>query len=135
MDPPDRNHIGLPSPLPALSGQLLHGERRVSPPGDDPQAVRPQQLIEEIVAAGPGVEGSRRRFLQHQVALESLHPGPGEGQPAVVGLNGAAGDEGIRALGQSVSDGKLQLAGLVSAARPRQQVVPLDVDLRTAQQA
>ena len=129
------DQVRFPSPLPALAGQLLHGGRRLSPPGDDPEAVRPQQLVEEIVAAGLGIEGARRRLLQHQVALETLHPGPGEGQPAVVGLNGAAGDEGVRALGQGLPDGELQLACLVPAARSGQQVVAFDVDLRATQQA
>ena len=63
------------------------------------------------------------------MAVEAFLDGPGEGQAAMVGLHGPAGDDGVRSLGQGVGNGEVQLAGLVAAARAGQQVVPFDPDV------
>ena len=55
-----------------------------------------------------------------------------QGEAGVVGLHGAAGDDGIGTLSQSVGNGEVQLTGLVAAGAAGKQVVTLHVDVHLA---
>ena len=84
-------------------------------------------MIQEVVAGSFGVVAALHAFFQNEMAVEAFMHGPGEGQTAVVGLHGAAGDDGVGALSQSVGDGEVQLTGLVAAGAAGEQVVALHV--------
>ena len=86
-------------------------------------ALHAQEMIQEVVAGSFGVVAALHAFFQNEMAVEAFMHGPGEGQTAVVGLHGAAGDDGVGALSQSVGDGEVQLTGLVAAGAAGEQVV------------
>ena len=47
----------------------------------------------------------------------------------MVGLGRAAGDDGVRALGQRLAHQELQLAGLIAAGKEAQHIVALEPDV------
>ena len=101
----------------------------VAAAGHHADGTHAHQSVEKIVARGFGPVAAGHALLQHQMAVQAFLDRPGKSQAAMVGLHGPAGDDGVRALGQRVGNGEIQLAGLVAAARAGQQVVPLDPDV------
>ncbi len=84
----------------------------------------PQELIQQEIAVG------RRRLgaTQDQMAFQPEAGRGGGGLPAMVGLDGAGGNEGIRALRQRLADKIFEFAGLVAPEGQARQIVTLDKD-------
>ena len=76
-----------------------------------------------------GVVAVLHAFFKDEVAVEAFLDGPGEGQAAMVGLHGAAGDDGVRALIDRVGHAEVELTGLVASGGAGKQVIALDVDV------
>ncbi|MBQ9857899.1 MAG: DegV family protein, partial [Oscillospiraceae bacterium] len=72
------------------------------------------KVIEEVVAVGVGMEGVGDALLEAELALEAFLDGGGQGEAAVVGLDGAAGDDGVGTFGNGIGHQEFQLAGLVA---------------------
>lgn len=126
------NDIRLPAFGAQLFSHLLHFAHHVGTAGHYRDGLHAKQLEQEIIAGRLGRIAVLHPFLEHQMAVKAFMNGPGEGQTAMVGLYGAAGDQGICALIQSIGDAEIQLAGLVAAAGAGKQVVTLDIDIDTS---
>ena len=128
-----RNDVGLAAERGHLVGHLLHRRGQVGPGGNHRDRLDTEQLEQEVVAARLGVVAVRHPLLDHQPALQAFRDGRGQREPAVVRLHGADGDQGVAALHQGIGHEELEFAGLVAAAGQAEQVVTLDVDVRTAE--
>lgn len=67
------------------------------------------------------------------MTVEALGAGSRQGQPTVVGLHPADGDEHVRALFQGVGDEELEFARLIPALSQPQLVIAFDPDLRSTE--
>jgi hypothetical protein len=94
-----------------------------------PDDLRAGQLVEQQIPA-PLLD---RRPVERQHAGEAEPGGGRGGQPGVVALRGAQGDDRVRRGGERLRAGVLQLADLVAAAPEAVQVVALEPQLGQAQ--
>lgn len=103
-----------------LFGELFHFAEHVGAAGDHGDGLHAEKLEQEVVARGFGVVAVLHAFFKDEVAVEAFLDGPGEGQAAMVGLHGAAGDDGVRALIDRVGHAEVELTGLVASGGCRE---------------
>ena len=123
------DHVALAPLLLEVPGDVLHRRAHVTSAWHDHDVLDAHEPEQEVVAAGVRVVAARDPLLDHEAALEALLDRRGERDAAVVGLRGAAGHQGVGALGQRVGDEELELAGLVAAGREPELVISLDPHL------
>ena len=123
------HNIGLFAFGTQLFGELFHFAEHVGAAGDHGDGLHAEKLEQEVVARGFGVVAVLHAFFKDEVAVEAFLDGPGEGQAAMVGLHGAAGDDGVRALIDRVGHAEVELTGLVASGGAGKQVIALDVDV------
>ena len=128
-----RDDVCLASFRSHLVCDLLHFMHHVGAARNHFDFFDPQQFEQKVVAAGIRLITVRDALFEDKTASHSLFDGRSKGQPAVVGLHRAAGDQGVSALGQRICYEKFQFPGLVAAAGQSQQVVAFHVDGRSAQ--
>jgi len=110
-------------------GDVAHGLGHVAARRHQGDVFHAEQVEHEVVARGIGFVGAGHALFNHKLAAQAFYDSGGQGDAAVVGLRGTAGDQGVGALGQRVGGQKLQLAGFVAAREQTQHVVALDPNI------
>ena len=123
--------VGLLAFSAELFGHLFHFGEHGGAAGHHGDALHAEELEEEVVAGSVFLVAAGHAFFENEVAVEAFMHGPGKGEAAVVGLHGAAGDDGVGTLGEGVGDAEVELAGLVAAGAAGEQVVTLVKRLAT----
>ena len=136
--PSDRDNIRS-APRPAhFVGDFFGGGQGIGRDHDLPRFglpnpdLRPEDVIEKEV---PVVLGKRQvvALVQNQDRVDAEHPRRGRGLHAPIGLQARPGHDDVRFLLQHVGDDEFEFPGFVPAEGQPGQVLPLDIDLRTAE--
>ena len=113
-------------------GNRLHLGQHVGAAGHDGDALDTHQVEKKVVARSFGAVRALDAFFEHQMAIQTFLDRPGQSQPAMVGLNRTAGNDGVGAAIEGVRDAEIKFAGFVAAGASGQEVVTLDEDIDLA---
>ena len=95
---------------------------------------RAEQTVEQNIAVVDVVAVlDRHETRKHQFAFHAHARRSGSGQPGMIGLSAADGDDCVGAGRLSLSEEKLQLPELVATAAQTVKVFALDVDIGAAE--